>query len=183
MLEKKEATVKPSNPDERLNGNRNSANALKYAKRMQDERDRQGPIVRGLWTVLAAPFHAVDAAARSTPGRAIGREVWSPVRRYNERNYKRPPTGDEMRAMWRTSSPARQVNVPGQQRAEWVGWRTPRAAAKPRSSVGQRVRSTIGHIVRSPMYAVGAVAGAVERIPSMVSRGVSRVGSLFRRRR
>ena len=183
MLETNESTNRPSNPDARLKSNRDSAMALKHAQRMQTERDRQGPIVRGLWTVLAAPFHAVDAAARSTPGRAIIRAVWSPVRRYNERNYKRPPTGDEMRAMWRTSSPARQVNVPGQQRAEWVGWRAPRATNKPRPSIGQRVRSTIGHIVRSPMYAVGAVAGAVERIPSMVSRGVSRVGSLFRRRR
>lgn len=182
MLERKEGAVKPSTPEARIKKNRDSAMALKYTQRMQTERDRQGPVVRTLWTVLAAPFHAIDAAARSTPGRAIGRAIWSPVRRYNESRYKRPLTFAESaaRQAW---SPARQVNVPGQQRAEWVGRRTPRATNKPRPSVGQRVRSTIGHIIRSPMYAVGAVAGAVERIPSMVSRGVSRVGSFFRRRR
>lgn len=182
MLETNESTNRPSNPDARLKSNRDSAMALKHAQRMQTERNRQGPVVRTLWTVLAAPFHAVDAAARSTPGRAIIRAVGSPVRRYNESRYKRPLTFQEMAARQK-SGPARQVNVPGQQRAEWVGWRAPRTTNKPRPSVGQRVRSTIGHIVRSPMYAIGAVAGAVERIPSMVSRGVSRIGSFFRRRR
>jgi len=131
-----------------LKRNTQAQNTLRGRKLVPVARREEPPrAIKALGYVLGAPLVGLAVA-----GQQVKKVIEKPINAYNARRY-RPPLTIQQQAERRRNQPPIPAIPPRRSNDP-----RPAPAPRPKPTVGQRIRSGIGHIINTPMYILGSLA-------------------------